>query len=75
LPGIAKINNTAPIYITPKGGFAGWTSKLQYFPNATDPQTAWNIYMQGYGGSNMMSQYKVKVAVYKGDTEQSSVSI
>jgi hypothetical protein len=75
LPGIAKINNTAPIYITPKGGFAGWTSKLQYWPNATDPQTAWNIYMQGYGGSNMMSQYKVKVAVYKGDTEQSSVSI
>jgi hypothetical protein len=75
LPGIAKINNTAPIYVTPKGGFSGWTSKLQYWPNATDPQTAWNIYMQGYGGSNMMSQYKVKVAVYKGDTEQSSVSI
>lgn len=75
LPGIAKINNNAPIYLTPKGGFSGYTSKLQYFPNATDPQTAFNIYMQGYGGSNMMSQYKIKVAVYKGDTEQSSVSI
>ena len=76
LPGIAKINTNSPIYLTPKGGFSGWTSKLQYWPNATDPQTAWNIYMQGYGGStNMFSQYKVKVAFYKGITEQSSVSI
>ena len=76
LPGIAKINTNSPIYLTPKGGFSGWTSKLQYWPNATDPQTAWNIYMQGYGGStNMLSQYKVKVGFYKGNTEQSSVSI
>jgi len=75
LPGIAKINNTAPIYITPKGGFAGWTSKLQYWPNATDPQSAWNIYSEGYGGSNVLSQYKVKVSVYNGEKETGSVSI
>jgi len=75
LPGIAKINNTAPIYLTPSGGFAGWTSKLQYWPNATDPQTAWNIYAQGYGGSNMFGQYKVKVALYNGDAEQNSLTI
>lgn len=75
LPGIAKINHSAPIYVTPKGGFSGWTSKLQYWPNATDPQTAWNIYTQGYGGSYLLSDYKVKVAVYKGEKEQSSLSI
>lgn len=76
LPGIAKINTTAPIYITPKGGFSGWTSKLQYWPNSTDPQTAWNIYMQGYGGSNFFySKYKVKLSLYNNNTEQSSLSI
>lgn len=51
LPGIAKITSDANVYITPVGGFAGWTSKFVYYPNATDPQTAWNIYQDGYGAS------------------------
>lgn len=51
LPGTAKINSDANVYITPVGGFAGWTSKFKYYPNATDPQTAWNIYQEGYGAS------------------------
>jgi len=51
LPGTAKVNSDANVYITPVGGFAGWTSKFVYYPNATDPQTAWNIYQQGYGAS------------------------
>jgi hypothetical protein len=77
LPGIAKINYSAPIYITPNGGFSGWTSKIQYWPNATDPQTAWNIYSEGYGAgaSWNMAQYKVKLAVYNGNTETGSISI
>jgi hypothetical protein len=75
LPGIAKINSTAPIYITPNGGFNGWTSKFQYWPNATDPQTAWNIYAQGYGGNSWFSQYSVKVGVYNGNKEEGSLSI
>jgi hypothetical protein len=77
LPGIAKINSSAPVYLTPDGGFSGWTSKLQYFPNATDPQTAWNIYVAGYGGSvsSLFSNYKVKVAVYNGNSETSSLTI
>jgi len=61
LPGIALVNTNADLYITPNGGFSGWTSKLQYYPNATDPQTAWNIYKQGYGGS-MFSNYNVNVS-------------
>lgn len=75
LPGIAKINNTAPIYVTPNGGFSGWTSQLQYFPNATDPQTAWNIYSAGYGGSSILSKYRVKVAFYDGAKESGSFSV
>jgi hypothetical protein len=76
LPGVAKINNAAPIYVTPSGGFSGWTSKLQYFPNATDPQTAWNIYSQGYGGNGSgLFQYRVKVAVYNGNNETGSLTI
>ena len=51
LPGIAKINQNADVFVTPAGGFSGWTSKFQYYPNATDPQTAWNIYKAGYGAS------------------------
>jgi len=75
LPGIAKINNKAPVYLTPSGGFSGWTSNLQYWPNSTDPQTAWNIYNAGYGSTNTFGQYKVKVSVYKGVSEQSSLTI
>lgn len=51
LPGTAKINEDANVYITPVGGFSGWTSKFEYYPNATDPQTAWNIYQKGYSNS------------------------
>ena len=51
LPGVAKINNDANVYVTPNGGFSGWTAKFQYYPNSIDPQTAWNIYQQGYGAA------------------------
>jgi len=77
LPGVAKIDANAPVYITPMGGFSGWTSKFQYWPDATDPQTAWNIYKAGYGGSMLggIFQYTVKVSLMEGDTESSSFTI
>jgi hypothetical protein len=74
LPGVAMIDNNADVYVTPNGGFSGWTSKFQYYPNATDPQTAWNIYRQGYGGS-VFSKYNVKVAFLENGTETNSFSI
>ena len=64
LPGIAVINPTSNVYITPAGGFNGWTAKFQYFPNSTDPQTAWNIYQTGYGAnmfSNLIGNYQKQV--------------
>ena len=78
LPGIANINNNADIYVTPKGGFNGWTSNLQYYPNSLNPQEAWNIYAQGYGGgmlSNLFGSYQVEVSLIQNGTTQSSVTI
>ena len=77
LPGVAKIDSTAPVYITPMGGFSGWTSNFQYYPDSSDPQQAWNIYKAGYGGSllgNLFGKYTVKVSINQGDTETSSLS-
>jgi hypothetical protein len=78
LPGVAKIDSSAPVYITPMGGFSGWTSRFQYWPDASDPQQAWNIYKAGYGGSllgSLFGKYTVKVSLMEGDTEESSWSI
>ncbi len=66
LPGIAKINTQSPIYVTPQGGFSGWTAKFQYWPNSLNPQQAWNVYTQGYGSgwiSNIFGKYKVEVTI------------
>ena len=78
MQGIAKINNTANVYVTPLGGFSGWTSKFQYFPNSTDPQSAWNIYQKGYGSNslaNIFGNYKVKMSFVENDQEVSSLTI
>jgi hypothetical protein len=78
LPGVANVNPNAPIYLTPQGGFSGWTSKLQYFNRATNPQEAWNIYVKGYGSSwlsNIFGQYKIKVSIIKNDAETTSVQV
>ena len=76
LPGIAYVNQNSPVYITPNGGFSGWTSELQYWANALDPQTAWNIYAKGYGGSSWFgNDYKVQVAFLKNGQTQGSISV
>jgi len=53
--GTANVNNTENVYITPLGGFNGWTSNFQYFANPLNPQQVWDIYQQGYSGSMMSS--------------------
>jgi hypothetical protein len=78
LPGIVKINNAANVYVTPLGGFYGWTSKFQYFPNSTDPQTAWNIYKAGYGDSwlsNLFGKYAVKISFMSNGKEKSKIQL
>ena len=76
LPGVASVNNNANVYVTPSGGFEGWTSKFQYFPNSINPQEAWNIYTQGYSNmSSMFSSYQVQLALVENGKTQSSITI
>uniref|UniRef100_A0A6C0I8V1 Concanavalin A-like lectin/glucanase domain-containing protein n=1 Tax=viral metagenome TaxID=1070528 RepID=A0A6C0I8V1_9ZZZZ len=78
LPGVAKIDQTAPIYVTPNGGFSGWTAKFQYWSEPCDPQKAYNTYEAGYGASMLSSifgKYSVKVSLMNGNTEDSSFSV
>jgi hypothetical protein len=78
LPGVANIDSTAPVYVTPMGGFSGWTSRFQYWPEASNPQKAWDIYKAGYGGSllgSLFGKYTIKVSVMEGDTVTNSIQI
>ena len=76
LPGVASVNNNANVYVTPSGGFEGWTSKFQYYPNSINPQEAWNIYTQGYSNmSSMFSSYQVQLALVENGKTQSSITI
>ena len=75
LPGVASVNNNANVYVTPSGGFEGWTSKFQYYPNSINPQEAWNIYTQGYSNmSSMFSSYQVQLALVENGKTQSSIT-
>jgi hypothetical protein len=76
LPGVASVNNNANIYVTPAGGFDGWTSKLQYYPNSLNPQEVWNIYAQGYSTwSSMFNAYQIQISLVENGNTQSSVTI
>jgi Concanavalin A-like lectin/glucanases superfamily len=76
LPGVANVNQNSNIYVTPSGGFRGWTGKLKYYPTSLNPQDAWNIYTQGYSNwTAMFNNYQVKVELVENGVTQSSVSI
>ena len=78
LPGVASVNNNANIYVTPKGGFDGWTSKIEYYPDSLNPQDAWNIYIKGYSGnflSNLFGSYQIEISLIENGTTQNSVTI
>ena len=78
LPGVASVNNDANIYVTPKGGFDGWTSKIAYYPNSLNPQDAWNIYVKGYKGNfltNLFGSYDVQISLIENGTTTNSVTI
>ena len=76
LPGVASVNNDADIHITPAGGFDGWTSKLQYYPNSLNPQEVWNIYTKGYSSSlSLFGTYQVEISLVKNGNTESTVTI
>lgn len=64
LPGLADVSSNKPISITSGGGFQGFTSKFRYYSTPTNPQQAWNIYREGFGGSmfgSLLNRYRIKV--------------
>jgi len=78
LPGTANVNPNANLYLTPNGGFWGWTSKLQYWNNATDPQTVWNIYTKGYGQGifgSLFGKYQLQLSILTDNSTTSQITI
>lgn len=78
LPGVAKVNPQAPISITPGGGFSGWSSETTYRANSINPQEAWNIYSQGFGGNllgNLFNKYRVRVSFIEDNVSRGSFEI
>ena len=78
LPSVPKINVNADVYVTPNGGFSGWTTRFQYTSDETNPQTAWDIYKKGYGGSllgELFGKYSVKLSLLENDKESSSLTV
>lgn len=78
LPGVVKTSGTAPINITPDGGFAGWTSNIRYYAYSINPQQAWNIYTDGYGGSilgNIFNKYRIKVSFLEDNVTRGSFEL
>jgi hypothetical protein len=76
LPGVANINNDSSIYLTPSGGFDGWTAKFQYYPDALNPQQAYNIYTQGYSSwLSTLSAYQIQLSLVENGQTQSSITI
>jgi len=78
LPGIVQVSNQANVLVTPNGGFDGWTSKIQYFPNSINPQDAWDIYIKGYSGnflSNLFGSYQIQFSLIENGVTQNSVTL
>ena len=51
---------------------------MQYWSNSLNPEEAYNIYKQGYGGSTLGSlfdKYKIKISYLVDNTEEGSFSI
>lgn len=76
LPGIVNNVNGGDVVITPRGGFNGYTAKLQYYPNPLNPNEALHIYNKGYSPwAQLYNSYQFKVAILENGKEQHSTTI
>jgi hypothetical protein len=76
LPGIVSVSKNAPVFVTPAGGFDGWTAKLQYWPDSFNPQQAWNTYAKGYkGGALSSGQYQLQISVLSNGATQKTYTL
>ena len=79
LPGVAKSSATDNIFVTPGGGFKGWTSNFKYWNESSNPQQVYNIYKEGYSGSvfgsvfgSMANKYSLKFSFMENNKEKTS---
>lgn len=78
LPGVPMMDQSASLTITPAGGFAGYTSNVNFYGKPINPREAYNIYRAGFTGGGVLDyfgRYSVKVALYKDAQEQASLAI
>lgn len=78
IPGVPRVDNNMDLNVTPNGGFSGWTSAFKYWPHASNPQEAYNIYKDGFGKSilaNAISKYRLRFSMVKNNKVQSSFEI
>jgi hypothetical protein len=70
LKGTVKIDDEQPIILFPAGdgstgGFGGKITTFKYWPTASNPQEAWDIYTSGYGSNifgNLLDKYRLQVS-------------
>jgi len=80
LPGIpaSPSAENGSVFLTPNGGFTGYTARFKYWPNPINPQEAWNIYKNGPGGNiltNFFGLYKLQLNFIKGSETKASITI
>lgn len=81
LRGTAHVNNSADVYLTPNGGFDGWTAKFQYYPDSLNPQEVWDIYAKGYSRYTLSkffsvyNPYQVQISLLENGSATGSVTL
>jgi hypothetical protein len=62
-------------YAVRAGAFGGYLAQVTNWPNAVDPNTAWNYYMAGNGQSILGNSYGLQVDVTQNNQIKSSLTI
>ena len=79
LPGVAKVDSGANVTLTPGGGFSGYTSSFKFFDSALNPQQAYNVYKEGYGGSsllgNLFNKFRLRISFMNNERTVNSFEI
>ena len=58
LEGVPKLDASQNVFITPDGGFSGWTSNIEYWDKALNPEEAYSVYQKGNGTGGLASIFK-----------------
>ena len=77
LDGVPKLDASEDVYVTPDGGFSGWTSNIEYWDKALNPQEAHSVYQKGNGTSGLggIFKYGIKVQFTDDDEVKGSIQI